>query len=150
MQEMREMRIWFLGSGISTGEGNGNPLLYSCLENPMDRGAWWAAFLGVTKRHNWATEHMAHRCLLMSLEESRANLTISFRQAPSKTINWPSSLRHIFLNEIWALYFQYCQNKQLWFILKKNEVGLTFLCFHEVHCISQRKKRILIIPWKYC
>ena len=25
------------------GEGNGNPLLYSCLENPVDRGAWWAA-----------------------------------------------------------------------------------------------------------
>ena len=31
------------------GEGNGNPLQYSCLENPMDRGAWWAAFHGVAK-----------------------------------------------------------------------------------------------------
>ena len=30
-------------------EGNGNPLQYSCLENPMDRGAWWAAVYGVTK-----------------------------------------------------------------------------------------------------
>ena len=29
--------------------GNGNPLQYSCLENPMDRGAWWATVLGVTK-----------------------------------------------------------------------------------------------------
>ena len=29
-------------SGISPGEGNGNPLRYSCLENSMDRGAWWA------------------------------------------------------------------------------------------------------------
>ena len=29
-------------SGISPGEGNGNPLQYSCLENSMDRGAWWA------------------------------------------------------------------------------------------------------------
>ena len=29
-----------LGLGRSTGEGNGNPLQYSCLENPMDRGAW--------------------------------------------------------------------------------------------------------------
>ena len=28
------------GLGISSGEGNGNPLQYSCLENPMDRGAW--------------------------------------------------------------------------------------------------------------
>ena len=31
------------------GEGNGNPLQYSCLENPMDRGAWQAAVPGVTK-----------------------------------------------------------------------------------------------------
>ena len=29
------------GSGRCPGEGNGNPLQYSCLENPMDRGAWW-------------------------------------------------------------------------------------------------------------
>ena len=31
------------------GEGNGNPLCYSCLENPIDGGAWWAAIHGVTK-----------------------------------------------------------------------------------------------------
>ena len=33
------------GSGRSLGEGNGNPLQYSCLKNPMDRGAWWATVL---------------------------------------------------------------------------------------------------------
>ena len=38
-----------LGSGRSPGEGNGNPLQYSCLENSMDRGAWWATVHGVTK-----------------------------------------------------------------------------------------------------
>ena len=37
------------GSGRSSGEGNGNPLQYSCLENSMDRGAWWATICGVTK-----------------------------------------------------------------------------------------------------
>ena len=37
------------GSERSPGEGNGNPLLYSCLENPMDRGAWWATVHGITK-----------------------------------------------------------------------------------------------------
>ena len=35
------------GSGRFTGEGNGNPPQYSCLRNPMDRGAWWAAVHGV-------------------------------------------------------------------------------------------------------
>ena len=33
----------------SPGEGNGNPLQYSCLENPMDRGAWWATVHGIAK-----------------------------------------------------------------------------------------------------
>ena len=37
------------GSGRSSGEGNGNPLQYSCLENPMDGGDWLAAVHGVTK-----------------------------------------------------------------------------------------------------
>ena len=37
-----ETQIQSLGQGRSLGEGNGNPLQYPCLENPMDRGAWWA------------------------------------------------------------------------------------------------------------
>ena len=37
------------GSGRSPGGGHGNPLEYSCLENPMDRGAWWAIVHGVAK-----------------------------------------------------------------------------------------------------
>ena len=37
------------GSGRSPGAGNGNPLQYSCLGNPMDTGAWWATVHGVTK-----------------------------------------------------------------------------------------------------
>ena len=38
---------WIPGCGRSPGEGNGNPLQYSCLENPMDGGAWWAIVHGV-------------------------------------------------------------------------------------------------------
>ena len=37
------------GLGTSPGEGNGNPLQYSCLENPMDGGAWWATVHRVAK-----------------------------------------------------------------------------------------------------
>ena len=41
------------GLGRSPEGENGNPLQYSCLENPMDRGAWWAAVLGVARvRHD--------------------------------------------------------------------------------------------------
>ena len=42
------------GSGSSPGEGNGNPLQHSCLENPMDRRAWWATVHRVAK--SWTTE----------------------------------------------------------------------------------------------
>ena len=37
------------GLGRSLGEGNDNPFQYSCLENPMDKGAWWATVHGVAK-----------------------------------------------------------------------------------------------------
>ena len=37
------------GSGRSPGGGNGNPLQYSCQDNPMDRGAWWATVRGATE-----------------------------------------------------------------------------------------------------
>ena len=43
------------GSGRSPGEENDNQLQYSCLENPMDRGAWWAPVHGIARvRHNLA------------------------------------------------------------------------------------------------
>ena len=46
------------GWGRSLGGGNDQPLQYSCLENPMDRGAWWATVVGSQKvRHNWYTEY---------------------------------------------------------------------------------------------
>ena len=39
----------FPGSGRSPGGGDGNPLQYSCQDNPMDRGAWWATVRGATE-----------------------------------------------------------------------------------------------------
>jgi len=52
------------GSGISPGEGKGNPLQYSCLENSTDRGAWWAMVHGVTQSQTWLSMHV-HICLQM-------------------------------------------------------------------------------------
>ena len=51
-----------LGSGRSPGEGNGNPLQYSCLENPMDRGAWWVTTVhGVTKSQTQQSNFHFHK-----------------------------------------------------------------------------------------
>ena len=57
-------KFWFpqgrcLGVGLlghMVGEGNGTPLQYSCLENPMDRGAWWAAVHEVAKSQIWLSD----------------------------------------------------------------------------------------------
>ena len=48
------------GSGRSPGGGHGNPLQYSCLENPMDRGAWWAAVYGVAKSQTRLKQLSSH------------------------------------------------------------------------------------------
>ena len=54
------------GSEKSPGEGNGNPLQYSCLENPMDRGVWWATVHGVTKESNMTEQQEWHSKGLIS------------------------------------------------------------------------------------
>jgi len=49
MQETQETAGLIPGSGRSPGEGSGNPIRYSCLENSTDRGAWWATICRVAK-----------------------------------------------------------------------------------------------------
>ena len=46
----------------TSGDGNGNPLQYFCLENPMDRGAWWAAVHGVAQSRTWLKRLSMHAC----------------------------------------------------------------------------------------
>ena len=64
MQETQETRLQSLGQGgLTTGGGNGNPLQYSCLENPMDRGAWRATVRGVAKSWTEMTQLSMHACI---------------------------------------------------------------------------------------
>ena len=44
------------GWGKSPGEGHGNPLQYSCLDNPMERGAWWTTVQRVAKSQTWLND----------------------------------------------------------------------------------------------
>ena len=72
------------GSGRSPGEGNGNSLQYSCLENPMDRGAWWAIVHGVAKNQTQLSD-------FTSLLQDKANclkildLLLTHHNYPSKS-----------------------------------------------------------------
>ena len=66
------------GSGRSLGGGNGSPLQYSCLENPMDRGGWWATVHEVAKsRTQLSTQHtntIRKRNVLLDLNEEETRL----------------------------------------------------------------------------
>ena len=50
------VRMWFTEGILGNGEGNGTPLWYSCLENPMDGRAWWAAVHGVARSWRWLND----------------------------------------------------------------------------------------------
>ena len=50
------------GLGRSLGGGQGNPLQYLCLENPIDRGVWWATVLGVAKSQTQLKQLSSHTC----------------------------------------------------------------------------------------
>ena len=67
------------GSERSPGEGNGNPLQYSCLENPLNRGAWWATVHGVARvRHDLVTEQQNNNDVLQI--ETQQNLSLGIQE----------------------------------------------------------------------
>ena len=73
------------GLGRAPGEGNGNPLQYSCLENPMDKGAWWATAHGVAKSQDITVRARTH-----THTEIKSALRLVTRQIwlPSQSFVW--------------------------------------------------------------
>ena len=65
-------RCYFKGPQCQSGEGNGNLLHYSCLGNPMDRGAWWATVHGIARvGHDFATKPPAPPPVPVRLSEGQ-------------------------------------------------------------------------------
>ena len=58
---MQETQVWPLGWDDPLEKGMGKPLHYSCLENSMHRGAWWATVHGVTKSLTWLNSYHTHK-----------------------------------------------------------------------------------------
>ena len=85
-------RLHFHFSPSCTGEGNGNPLQYSCLENPRDKGAWWAAVYGVAQSQTRLKR-------LSRNSSSRVSNRASFLKKPSVNIfNLPLASERLSLN----------------------------------------------------
>ena len=74
------------GSGRSPREGNGNPLQYSCLENLMDRGAWWAAVHGVAK--SWARLSDWHLLTYSTRDSQESSPAPKFESITSLAFNF--------------------------------------------------------------
>ena len=79
-----------LGSGRSLGEGNGNLVQYSCLENPMYRGAWWATVHGVAKSRMWLSTHTRNK--VTPWVEKESNTTERLNNSNNKATPPASSL----------------------------------------------------------
>ena len=77
-------RLRFHFSLSCIGEGNGNPLQYSCLVNPRDRGAWWAAIYGVTQSRTWLKR------LSSSSSSSSIHMTIWIHNEAKQEEEWPT------------------------------------------------------------
>ena len=75
-------------SSLMCGEGNGNPLQDSCLENPVDRGAWWAAVYGVAqsqtrlKQLSSSSSLMCYKCCCLVTKSLSDSFTTPWTVAP--------------------------------------------------------------------
>ena len=126
------------GSGRSPGEGNGNRLQYSCLENPMDREAWWATVHGVAKSR---TRRSDFTSFLPSLQ---SHLTSG--------IYWRlqlCTLRLMFLFSCFSFYFVEIFNQILYFSYRTHPkyitLYLTCAVLSHFSCV-----RLFVIPWTVC
>ena len=99
------------GSGRSPGEGNGNPLQYSCLENFMDRGAWKATVHGVTKESNMTQRLNSNNKLLfwdcVLMEKLFLKLDHALRGSVSPPVNTQQPLFFIFCQYLKQNYISF-------------------------------------------
>ena len=117
------MQVWSLGQKDPPGGGHGNPLQYSCLENPMDKGAWRATVSGVTKCQTRLSMHATYIVLCKPqpienkflFEEAPVNIsplikkkTSSFSLTSDLTLLWLNCSRatSLFLMVYWFLQWK--------------------------------------------
>ena len=89
------------GSGRSPGGGHGNPLQYSCLESPMDRGAWWATVHSVTKNQTQLKQLSAHTQIqnlrhneVVWLDQGHKQWVPKLGFEPQPYASWAPTLNH--------------------------------------------------------
>ena len=87
-----------LGSGRSPGEGNGSPLQYSCLGNPVDRGAWWATVHGVTKSWTRLSQYLSFLSMLPRRVSIMGNISLLIKFKKKRSLEVFSMFLFIYMN----------------------------------------------------
>ena len=93
------------------GEGNGNPLQCSCLENPRDGEAWWAAVYGVTRsrtRLKWLSN--SNYIQVNKIVFELFHISFSCILEPGSTLFWRTGIKMIFVKMEFHIYFKSWQN----------------------------------------
>ena len=100
------------GSGRSPGGDNGNPLQYSCLKNPMDRGTWWSSVHGIAKSRTWLS--CSHFIMWPSISTSRyqpkryicphKNLYVNICSSIIHNSQWESNPADEWINKMWSVH----------------------------------------------
>ena len=82
------MRVWSLGREDPLEEGMANPLQYSCLENPKDRGAWWATVHGVAKSQTWLKWLSTHARVMAAWVKTMRHITKAYDSWLTHQMSW--------------------------------------------------------------
>ena len=117
MGSLARLHFHFHFSLSCIGEGNGNPLQYSCLENPRDGGAWWAAVYGVTQSGT-------------RLKQLSSCSSSSIEKETSRLFNKRNLHANLTEEELWKIP-KYSVSKEN---LLKNGPVVETLCFHYRGC----------------
>ena len=113
-EDLGSIRGW----GRSLGGGNGNPLQYSCLGNPMDRGAWQATVRGLQRvRHNWVTKSPPNKVAVsLVIKNAKIAKLNMYRGTPCLGTIW-SSLWFWYVDldissTEWFMWCKYCRERE--------------------------------------
>ena len=127
------------GLGRFPGGGNGNPLLYSCLENPMDRGAWWATVRGISKSQTRLKPLCPHLCVTCSL----CTTFISF----FLITNVGLILSNAFSASMEMMVWFWSLLSFLWYITSVDFHTLNHPCEHGMNLTGSQRLIILLCCW---
>ena len=144
-------RLHFDLSLSCIGEGNGNPLQYSCLENPRDSGAWWAAICGVAQSRTWlkwlsSSSIVQGSAYLLNNQSPTRNVTlVGWQQsAPMGWLPWASWLLSMIsvslhLQFLWSGNFGRKEANAGW-------LGQQVMTEDCLHCCGPRQTGISALP----